>query len=89
MLALAGLYWPGELSLKESAMLSLPGVLAVVGLLIALGLRICVYLYGAGALGHHSVSRSRSVQSLPLDPETEEAIAEAEYVTSMIRILER
>jgi hypothetical protein len=89
MLALAGLCWPDELSLKESAMLSLLGVLAVVGLLMALGLKICMYLYGAGALGHHAISRSRRGRTLPINPETEEAIAEAEYVTSMIRSLER
>ena len=70
-------------------MLSLLCVLAVVGLLIALGLRVCMYLYGAGAVRYNAEREFGTAQALEFDSEAEEAIAEAECVASMVRSLER
>lgn len=68
-------------------MLSLLCVLAVGGLLIALGLRVCMYLYGAGALRYNYERRTRSRQALTADEA--QAIAETEYMRELVQSLER
>jgi hypothetical protein len=64
-------------------------VLAVVGLLIFLGLRVCMFLYRSGTLRYNSVKRPRRKQSFPVDRQSEEAIADTEYLTSLVHSLER
>jgi membrane protein required for beta-lactamase induction len=76
-------------------MLSLLLVLAGVGLLITVGLRVCMYLYGAGALRYRSMRRARRQQeyipAVVTDGETEEAlaVAETEYLANLVHSLER
>ncbi len=70
-------------------MLSLLLALAVVGLLIALGLRCCMYLYGAGVLGYDKRRRSIAMQAPAIDSEVEEAIAETEYMANLVHSIER
>lgn len=70
-------------------MLSLLCIVAIVGLLIALGLRVCMYLYGAGALRYNAGRESGLAQASVADTEAEEAIAETEFMASMVHSLER
>ena len=70
-------------------MLSLLCIAAVVGLLIALGLRVCMYLYGAGALRYNVGRQPALAQAAVANSETEEAIAETEFMASMVHSLER
>lgn len=69
--------------------MSLLWVLAVVGLLIALGLRVCLYLYGAGAVRYNAERESGAAPVLEFNSEAEEATAEAECVASMVRSMAR
>ncbi len=70
-------------------MLSLLCVLVVVGLLIALGLKVCMYLYGAGALRYSSGRQLRTAQAVVVDRDLEQAIAEFEYMANLVHSLER
>lgn len=77
-------------------MLSFIIVLVGVGLLIALGMRFCLYLHRAGVLKYGSGRRLRRsrrepepVQAAVIDHEAEEALAKAqtEYLADLVNSL--